>query len=130
MRREWETPWGSIFFGETGCPGCTGNIPTKNNNLAVKFPELLLDWDWENNKSPYDYLPHSKKRVNWICHECGNKWISYISMRTSSGCGCHKCSLSSGENFISSFFDEEIFCSNRNINTLIVKERQFTIDFI
>lgn len=54
---------------------------------------LLKEWDYENNEiSPKEVSRASKKEVNWICGECGNRYLMMIQRRTLSGAKCRKCS--------------------------------------
>ena len=36
-------------------------------NLAVCYPELAVEWDWEENGelTPQNVAPHSNKKVGW-----------------------------------------------------------------
>ncbi len=75
-----------------GCPYCSGNLPIKGeNDLATKHPELVKEWDFENNsKLPDEYTCGSSKKVSWIC-EKGHKWNSTIKDRVKKGVGCPYC---------------------------------------
>ncbi len=63
----------------------------RRGSFADKYPDLLLDYDYENNPSPNDLSPGSKIKVRWICHVCGEKWESPIYSRGGGGQGCPKC---------------------------------------
>ena len=41
-------------------------------NLAVCYPELAVEWDWEENGelTPQNVAPHSNKKVGWKCSTC------------------------------------------------------------
>ena len=56
-----------------GCPYCSGKRVLKGfNDLASHNPELLSDWDYENNTiSPEEITFGSKKKVYWKCQNCG-----------------------------------------------------------
>ncbi len=57
----------------TGCPYCSGNLPSEDYNLLVVNKELCKEWDYnKNEKRPEDYLPNSNQHVFWICKECGH----------------------------------------------------------
>lgn len=64
----------------------------KENSLAVKYPELIKEWDYEKNGSltPYMVSCNSNKKVWWKCAN-GHQWKSVIASR-SAGCGCLECS--------------------------------------
>ncbi len=87
---EWLATIGNRFNG-TGCPDCSFNKTSLRNNFAVKFPDLLTEWDYEKNIeiSPYDYGPASDKKVYWKC-KFGHSWETAINKRTK-GRGCHYC---------------------------------------
>lgn len=66
----------------TGCPYCSGNLPTEENNLLVKHRELCSEWDYnENKKLPEEYLPNSNKKVHWICSTCTSNYEAVINTR-------------------------------------------------
>lgn len=79
---------------KTGCPYCAGvKFFPGENDFATKRPDLLLEWDYENNKG---ILPDSiafgdKREVNWICSVCGHKWPAPLSSRSVNNCGCPEC---------------------------------------
>lgn len=75
-----------------GCPCCSGRVPSPGkNDLATLEPELVKEWDYENNegKTPDQFAKRSNEAVNWICKECGHRWCAKIYARTrGSGCPC------------------------------------------
>ncbi len=76
-----------------GCPYCSGLYAIKGEtDLQTVNPILASEWDYENNNglTPMDVLPHSEKRVWWICKN-GHKWQARIASRTN-GNGCPYCS--------------------------------------
>ncbi len=76
-----------------GCPFCSGHrVWPGFNDLASTNPELLLEWDYENNKiTPQEISNGSRKKVSWKCAECGHKWEASIANRAR-GRKCPKCS--------------------------------------
>ena len=39
-----------------------------DNSLDLQFPDLVKEWDYENNKlSPKDYSSDSTTTVKWVC---------------------------------------------------------------
>lgn len=76
------------------CPYCEGKEATKTNNFAISHPELLKEWDFEENKildlDPYQILANSSKKAAFICSK-GHKWKTEIRLRTKYGSGCHVC---------------------------------------
>ncbi|MFH1146744.1 MAG: zinc-ribbon domain-containing protein [Pseudomonadota bacterium] len=78
---------------KTGCPYCAGKRTTKDNNLAVLFPDLLSEWHFDKNESmkPEQALPYSHKKVWWRCSK-GHEWRTGIAYRTKQKSGCPYCS--------------------------------------
>lgn len=78
------------------CPACSGKVATSQNNLAIKYPELLKEWDWEENDriglDPYRLLPFSNRKAKWKCLEKGHKWPASIYHRTHGEQNCPYCS--------------------------------------
>lgn len=66
----------------------------QKNNLAVKHPELIPEWDTEKNKkTPYDVSAGSSEKAWWIC-PLGHSYDMRIASRTGSQkCGCPYCSI-------------------------------------
>lgn len=51
-----------------GCKYCYGREATPEYNLAVKYPEIIKEWNWnKNDLTPYNYSPSSNKKVYWLC---------------------------------------------------------------
>ena len=80
------------------CPVCKRTQFCVCNSLGGKYPELLLEWDYEKNKmNPYRILPSYQGKVYWICrtpkceHNCQeHKWEAKVCHRTS-GSRCPFC---------------------------------------
>jgi len=87
---EWQAIVQRRYFGD-GCPYCRGKLPSKENCLAARKPELIQEWHPMNNKglTPFDVLPGSDKKVWWMCSE-GHEWQTRISHRYY-GSGCPYC---------------------------------------
>ena len=80
--------WESIICNrtgknKTGCPYCSGNLVTQEYNLAIKFPNLLQEWDYKKNLVKPETLhpKSSKKKVWWICSK-GHEWQATPAHRT------------------------------------------------
>jgi len=83
--------WNNIYNGHK-CPFCVGKRVGKYNNLEYLRPDLVVEWDFKNNKnSPKDYTEFAKEKVSWICSKCENIWEAKIGDR-SHGSGCPRCS--------------------------------------
>jgi len=87
-----------------GCPECGYAIKQKRTNveknrlkgntLALKFPEIAKEWDYEKNGNltPDDIAPHSNTRVWWKCSK-GHSYYSLVDSRTGKRkTGCPYCS--------------------------------------
>ena len=75
-----------------GCPYCSGKaVITGKNDLATLKPELVKEWDYEENGKlgldPKTLPVRTSKKAHWICSLCGKKWSASISSR-SAGSGC------------------------------------------
>ncbi len=93
--QEWRTSTAKRKNGD-GCPVCAGKkVVVGINDLASKCPELVKEWDWEENEkhniNPYNVTVGSGKKVSWICPE-GHKWITSVYHRTKRGTNCPYCS--------------------------------------
>lgn len=78
------------------CPYCSGKrVLVGYNDLASNCPEIVTDWDYEENKDikPTDVVCGCNKIVNWKCHDCGYKWRAQINKRTHGKSKCKNCSL-------------------------------------
>ena len=94
----WEATVNNRAKGQQ-CPYCAGKLPIKGkNDFATKHPELLCEWDWEENKGihPSDFTEFSKKKASWVCPH-GHKWKSTIQIR-SCGHGCPICANNRKQN--------------------------------
>ena len=55
------------FIKGKRCPYCSGKKVSKYDSLGYLYPEVLEIWSDKNNKTPYEYLPFSNKKVYWKC---------------------------------------------------------------
>lgn len=81
----WESTILNRFRGGRGCPKCAKLIPSHQNILAVKFPEIAKEWDYEKNQNltPNDVSYGSGKKVGWICQkDNSHRWVAMIRDRT------------------------------------------------
>lgn len=62
----------------------------KEGSLAVRYPELMAEWDFSKNDiNPNAILPKKNVKVWWKCKDCGHEWQSSLQSRTrkkSTGC--------------------------------------------
>lgn len=73
----WEAVVGNRVRQGDGCPYCSGRYATKENNLAVKYPELAAEFDLVKNfpLTPYDVTSSSKRKFWWKCNK-EHEWQS------------------------------------------------------
>jgi DNA-directed RNA polymerase subunit RPC12/RpoP len=75
-----------------GCPYCSGQRLSKPQSLANLFPELLEEWNYqENSKLPTEVGRGSNYKAHWQCKENSkHRWEAPVSNR-SKGSGCPYC---------------------------------------
>ena len=95
---EWKTRVNHRTKDGHGCPACAGIAASKTNNLAVLFPSIAAEWDYEINnnlfdgKTPKDFAPRSVVEAAWQCPaNPKHKYTMRIGHRVE-GCGCPYCS--------------------------------------
>lgn len=90
-QHSWIAAVGSRTSG-SGCPYCSGQIPTEGTCLGDKNPKLAKQWHPKKNGllTPQDFTSGSGKKVWWICKN-GHEWVASISNRNK-GKGCATCS--------------------------------------
>jgi len=83
---------------DSGCPYCSGRLPSEDYNLLIINPKLCEEWNYEKNNCniPEQYCPSSGDYVWWKCKKCGYEWMAKISNRKN-GRGCPECAESKGE---------------------------------
>ena len=95
---EWQATLSHRTNGR-GCPQCgrfanikARSTPDVEQSLADINPELIRDWHPNKNGevTPYDFKPHSGRKVWWCCSRCGYEWQATIASR-SKGSGCPNC---------------------------------------
>jgi len=97
---EWQTQIYLRAKRGTNCPYCSGQLPSEEHNLLVKYPDIAKEWHpTKNDKKPEEFTPYSNKKVWWKC-ERGHEWHTPIAHRTVLGNGCAKCSNQSSKNEI------------------------------
>lgn len=90
---EWQVPVRNRTERNSRCPVCANRIVMKGyNDLLTKRPDLMVDWDYENNGDllPTMIIPNSWKKVWWKCNVCGHKWQTRVINRNK-GFGCPEC---------------------------------------
>jgi len=76
----------------TGCPYCSGNKVSEDNNLLFMFPDIAAEWHPTKNidNKPEDFTYGSKKKVWWLCPK-QHDYEAVIKNRTGLGSGCSEC---------------------------------------
>jgi hypothetical protein len=87
---EWTAVVASVSTG-IGCPVCSGRNATDADNIVIKRPDLMKEWDYNKNKGidPYGFKQSSGRVVGWKCSK-GHRWKASLHTR-SAGCGCPSC---------------------------------------
>lgn len=100
MGHEWKQKIYSIINKKYKCNECRTNNSKKvlhknrikKNSVALKYPNLIKEWDNEENGdlTPYNVTYASHKKIHWICEE-GHKWVQKVSKRTMRNQNCPRC---------------------------------------
>ena len=104
---EWRVRLSSRANGNTGCPYCVGTkAETGVNDFKTLHPELMDEWNWENNKriDPSNLLAGSRMKVWWKCRE-GHSWNASVADRTK-GTGCPYCSRKKNKHVVYSGYND------------------------
>ena len=71
-------------YSHRSCPYCLGVSVCESNNFAVKYPELLTQWDYERNGDldPKTILPSYTGKVWWKCSDHpDHHWECPVNLR-------------------------------------------------
>ena len=100
----------------TGCPYCSNKkVLTGYNDLETwchkeQHEEILQQWDYEKNeKLPSEYVPHTDKKVWWICKKNHSYLMKLCEKTKNKPFGCPICSnkqLLVGYNDLKTLFPE------------------------
>jgi hypothetical protein len=84
---EWKSEICSRNNG-ANCPGCSGRMATKENNLKVLKPKIAKDWDYSKNLNlkPEEFKMFSKKKIWWICITGHSEYVSILDKIRKNGC--------------------------------------------
>lgn len=88
---EWKTSPNIRWRQGTNCPQCSNRRVSSTNNLAILFPYLLSEWDYQKNGEvlPAEVLPLSALKHWWKCSQ-GHSWKAEPRRRIA-GQGCPSC---------------------------------------
>ena len=93
--RECKHRWSAVIASRTqqgtGCPACSGHVPTDKNRLTIHRPVVAKEWvKCLNCAFPAsEHTCGSNHRALWRCNRM-HEWDAVISSR-SAGTGCSKC---------------------------------------
>ena len=88
---QYEQLAGSFSSGK-GCPYCINRLVHPNDSLAAVYPEVISRWSKKNDKSPWEYSPHSDKKAWFTCSEgIHDDYLQTISNASMYGFTCRKC---------------------------------------
>jgi hypothetical protein len=95
---EWKADVANRTNIGSGCPYCSGNLATEDNNLTKTHPLIVNQWHPIKNGEldPKNFSHGSGYSVWWICSR-GHEWKALINNRAR-GVGCPHC-LKSGSSF-------------------------------
>jgi hypothetical protein len=92
--------WTVSPANKKGCPRCCNHNVCEYgcDSFGKLFPDLLTEWDWEENDklelNPFKIARSSNVKVHWKCTkgECGHhKWSTSPNKRTTMERGCPFC---------------------------------------
>lgn len=107
-------------FHKQECPYCNHERVSKEYNLAVLYPKVAKQWDYERNYplKPEEFFPRSQKKVWWICsYNNEHRWKSSITNRVRNEFGCPICRNQSKTSFPEQaiyFYIKKIFSEAKN----------------
>jgi hypothetical protein len=73
-----------------GCPYCSGRLALANSGLAKLFPELVCEWDAEENGPAAPVRPGSRRPACWLC-AAGHIYACTVLARTMENQSCPQC---------------------------------------
>jgi hypothetical protein len=85
----WEATVNNRVGQQSGCPACSGRVPSATNNLAVARPDLATEWHPANPIPASAVTPQSHEVVRWRCAR-GHEWEARVQSRVQ-GRGCPVC---------------------------------------
>jgi len=122
-----------------GCGVCSGHqIVIGYNDLAHKYPEMIIEFSKNNIFNPTDITYGSGKKIEWICKTCGygknGEWTTTINDKIRYA--CPRCRASKYEKIIIDWLlkNKIIFRFNRRYpnkdNQKLLKTAKFKPDFL
>jgi hypothetical protein len=82
------------FIAGHRCPYCINRKVHPNDSFAAVFPEMVDRWSHNNDKSPFEYSPHSSEKVWFKCPKgIHPDYEQKISNAVDYNFRCKECSL-------------------------------------
>ena len=111
-------------FGNN-CPYCSNQKVKRGMNDFETYCKdndctfLLKEWDYSANSiKPYEITKGAKRKVWWVCNNCGNSYDSTISHRIS-GRGCPYCKDDGRKRALAGYNDFETYCKDNDCTYLL-----------
>lgn len=80
------------FVNGIGCPYCINRKVHPLDSLGAKYSEILDRWSEKNDKTPYEYAPHSEEKVWFTCpNKVHEDYLQKIANAAIYGFTCRKC---------------------------------------
>ncbi len=119
LEHKWQTTINNRTQHNQGCPYCAGKKADSLTSILATHPELCEEWDYGKNIiAPYDLLPSSHVKINWICKaDNTHQWSASPLNRTAGNNKCPYCNSSCGETVIKNYL----------ISKRIIFSRQYRI---
>lgn len=75
-----------------GCPYCSGKKVKRENSFAALHPDIMDEYDSENEINPYTVTEKSDKTVKWICrNNPEHRWSITFRQRANGTGNCPEC---------------------------------------
>ena len=75
-----------------GCSYCAGKKVLRKNSFAALHPEIMDEFDPDNEIDPYTVAEKSSKNAKWICrNNPEHRWIAQFNARANGQGGCKIC---------------------------------------
>ena len=87
LGHDWTAPVVGRTSNGEGCPVCANRVVMPgNNDLATTHPQFAAEALFD----PTTVVGGSHKRLPWLCHQCGHKWLTTPNARVG-GTNCPVC---------------------------------------
>ena len=106
------------------CPACNGRVSWGDNVWTRRYPELLLQWDFEANAMEPENCGNRNNVFHWYCRRCRNHWTARLNDRIASA---ERVRRRGGE--LCPFCGEQKLSPQYNLASLYPElSRQFAVD--